>query len=268
MSHPDEHERVPPPAPQRIAAPSGWARLVSAVRPRATRSQLLAGLLCGLLGFALVVQVGQTAEAELGALREDDLVRILDDVGERQERLDAEAARLAATREELLSAGDQREAAREAARERTELLAILAGTAPAVGPGIRLVVNDPGGEVPARVLLDAVQELRNAGAEAIQVASTSDVGGDAVRVVASTAFVDSPDGIMVDGTLVEPGYELTVIGDPGTLATALGIPGGVLVAVESAGGRAVVEQLDEVRVDALRQLSEPEYARPAQTAAP
>jgi uncharacterized protein YlxW (UPF0749 family) len=112
--------------------------------------------------------------------------------------------------------------------------------------------------VPARVLLDAVQELRNAGAEAIQV-------GD-VRVVASTAFVDGPDGVEADGTPLERPYVLQVIGDPSTLSTALAIPGGVLVAVESSGGTATVTELAEVRVDALRQVSAPEYARPAEPA--
>ncbi len=260
-----------PQAPRPLApagtSPSGWARLGRAMRPRGTRSQVLAGVLCGLLGFAVVVQVGQTAGADLGSLREADLVRILDDVGERQERLDAESARLVATREELLTSSDRREAARDAARERSQLLAILAGTVPAVGPGIRLVIGDPDGEVPARVLLDAVQELRNAGAEAMQLAGTTGQG-DAVRVVASTAFVDAAGGIEVDGTLVQPGYELLVIGDPATLSTALGIPGGVLVAIDTAGGRATVTELDEVRITALRQLSDAEYARPADPAEP
>lgn len=235
----------------------GLGRLLA---PRASRGQLLAAVLCALLGFALVAQVNQAAETDLSGLRESDLVRILGDVTERSERLEEEAARLERTRAELATGSDQAEAAREAARERVELLGILAGTLPAVGPGIRLTIADPDGTVPARVLLDAVQELRNAGAEAMQV-------GD-VRVVASTAFVDGPDGVEADGTVLERPYVFQVIGDPKTLSTALAIPGGVLVAVRSSGGTATVTELPEVRVDALRQVSAPEYARPAEPAEP
>ena len=52
-----------------------------------------------------------------------------------------------------------------------------------------------------------VQELRNAGAEVIQV-------GD-VRVVASTSFTTAEDGtLLVDGTSVPAPFEVLAIGDP------------------------------------------------------
>jgi len=235
-------------------------RLVRALRPRATRSQVLAALLCGVLGFALVVQVRQTQGAELDSLRESDLIRILDDVSERTERLEDEAARLAAVRAELLTSTDAAQAAQEAAAERVEDLSILAGTAPATGPGVRLTISDADAQLGAGVLLDAVQELRDSGAEAIQV--------DDVRVVASTAFVDTGDGIEVDGEPVESPYVVLAIGDPPTIATALDIPGGVLRSVRSQDGIAAVAELDEVTIDALRVPSEPEYARPAPVASP
>ena len=43
---------------------------------------------------------------------------------------------------------------------------------------------------------DAVQELRGAGAEAMQI---SGGGGTVVRIIASTYFLDAPDGIDVAG---------------------------------------------------------------------
>lgn len=236
------------------------ARLVRILRPRATRSQVLAALLCGVLGFALVVQVRQTQGAELDSLRESDLIRILDDVSERSERLEDEAARLSAVRAELLTSTDAAQAAQDLAAERVEVLSILAGTAPATGPGVRLTISDADAELGAGVLLDAVQELRDSGAEAI--------GVDDVRVVASTAFVDTADGIEVDGQPVESPYVVLAIGDPPTIATALDIPGGVLRSVRSSDGIASVTELDEVTIDALRVPSEPEYARPAPEATP
>ena len=124
-----------------------------------------------------------------------------------------------------------------------------------------LTVTDPRGTVHADVLLDAIEELRDAGAEAMQLSG--------VRVVASTAVGDAPGGISVDGIRVRPPYRLVAIGDPRTLASALGIPGGVEDTVAAqAGARAIVTTSPNVTVAALRRLVAPRYARPAAPRSP
>jgi uncharacterized protein YlxW (UPF0749 family) len=234
-------------------------RLLTTLRPRGTRGQLIAALLCAVLGFAVAVQVRANQQAGLSGLRQTDLVRILDDTSERAARLESEARQLEQTRSRLASGADGTRAALEETRKRVETLAILAGTAPAVGPGIQVEIPDPRREVTADVLLDALQELRDAGAEAIQIGT--------VRAVASTALVDTPQGVTVDGVRLEPPYRLLVIGDPRTLASALDIPGGVLEVLRSRYGvSASVRQRqdrDGIRIDALRVPKAPEYARPA-----
>ena len=55
-------------------------RLGRAMRPRASRAQVLAAALCALLGFALVVQARQTQTQGLDRLQQADLVRLLDNV--------------------------------------------------------------------------------------------------------------------------------------------------------------------------------------------
>jgi len=235
--------------------PGPRARLLAAMRPRATRAQLLAGLLCAVLGFALVVQARQTQAQGLGSLRQSDLLGILDNVSERSARLDDEARRLQETMDRLRSGAGRSAAAEQAARERLEVLDILAGTAPASGPGITLQITDPQGRVTAAVLLDTLQELRDAGAEAVQINS--------VRVVASTAFVDGTGGVMVDGTLLQPPYTFTVIGDPQTLTAALQIPGGVLEVLRQQAATGSVHTVDDLTVDALRAIRTPQYAHPA-----
>jgi uncharacterized protein YlxW (UPF0749 family) len=114
--------------------------------------------------------------------------------------------------------------------------------------------------MPASVLLSTVQELRDAGAEAIQITGGNDA---AVRVVASTYFLDTSRGVDVHGVRLEPPYTLTAIGDPPTLDTALNIPGGVVEEVTNDGGRATIRQEDELTVDVLHEPDEPQYARPA-----
>jgi uncharacterized protein YlxW (UPF0749 family) len=187
-------------------------------------------------------------------------VRILDDVSERAARLRTEARELQEARDRVTGGSDSTLAALEEARERTRVLGILAGTVPAEGPGIELTISDPGDQVSSDVLIDALQELRDAGAEAVEIGT---VGGSAVRVVASTAIVDVEGGVQVDGTVLEPPYRFRVIGDPGTLATALDIPGGVIDVLRQRDAQGTISQLDSVEISSLRAAPSPRYARPA-----
>ena len=249
----------------RHARGTGRARLRAALRPRATRGQLVAAVLCGVLGFAAAVQVRANQDSGLSGLRQTDLVRILDDVTERSARLQAEARDLERAREQVTDGTDGSRAALDEARARVRTLGILAGTLPATGPGIEFTISDPAGEVQADVLLDALQELRDAGAEAVEL---SGAGGAKVRVVASTHLVDIGEGdergaVEVDGTLLEAPYQFRVIGEARTLAAALDIPGGVLDALRQREAQGLVSQRSELTISSLRPTSTPEYARPA-----
>jgi uncharacterized protein YlxW (UPF0749 family) len=245
--------------PDTVEPRSAWRRLREGVGGRPGRFQVLAAVLLFLLGLAVVTQARETSDAGLETLRETELVRLLDDVSERRQRLEDEAAELQAQRQALLTSSDASAEAERVARERLDVYSVLAGTVAAQGPGITLVVRDNGDRsVDAAFMLDALQELRDAGAEAVQI-------GD-VRVVASTSFVDAPDrsGISIDGTVVSSPFTVRAIGDPDVMEPALRIPGGVVPRLEGQGDSATVTELDLVVVDALRTVSEPEYARPAQ----
>lgn len=235
-------------------ARGGRHPLLEMLRPRASRGQAVAALLLAVLGFALAVQLRSTQEQGLSSLRQQDLVRILDDVSERSQRLQTEVNELEATKQEL--AANRGTSAIEEARKRADTLAILAGTAPAEGPGIELTIFDPQGGVQASRLLDAVQELRDAGAEAIQLGS--------VRVVASTYFVDTAAGIQVDGVAMSPPYRLLVIGDTRSLSSTLDIPGGILeVLRQNDQADALVAPRDLIKITALHVTTAPQYASPA-----
>jgi len=235
---------------------SGRARLLRAIAPRATRRQAVIAVLFVALGFATVAAArGTTSSGLLLTAREDEVVRVLDDLTERQTRLEIEQRALEVARDRLISGSEEQRLA--VAQARADALAILAGTVPATGPGITISIADPDGVIAASVLLDTVQELRDAGAEALQIGS--------VRVVASTWFDDAPDGVglVVSGTRLSPPYRILAIGDAATLATALEIPGGVADTVRTAGGRILVTEESSVLVSALQPPSTPQYARPA-----
>jgi uncharacterized protein YlxW (UPF0749 family) len=222
---------------------------------RITRAHVLAAVLLGLLGFSLVVQARQTGSNDLSALSQTQLVQLLDDANRQAERLDLEARELQQTSEDLRSGSDKAAAAERTARKRLDVLGILAGQLPAQGPGITLTVDDPDGQVRASMLLNTVQELRDAGAEAIQLGS--------VRVVASTSFVDADGGgVVSDGVTLKPPYTFTAIGDPDTMSSALDIPGGVLETLRQSRARGTVRPGRDLTVSATRPVNRLQYAVP------
>jgi len=249
-----EPTRPTPPSAAPIR-PTGWAALGSALRPRATRAQVLAGVLCAVLGFAIVVQLRQNGDSTLSQLRQDDLVRLLDEASTRSDQLSREAADLQRERDQLVSGSNTRQAAIDAARRSAATQGILAGRLPAVGPGVRITVTDSGSSVRPITMLNMLEELRNAGAEAVQLNDQ--------RVTASSAFTGSTGAVQLDGTTLTAPYVWLVIGDPDTIATALDIPGGAMAYVRNDGGSGSVDKLTEVHVDALRPVTEPRYATPA-----
>lgn len=242
------------PAPAVRPARSGWARLGHAMRPRTTQGQLITAGLCALLGFALVVQVRQATDTQLGALRQNDLVRLLDETTTRTDELEQESLDLQRERDELLSGSDRQQAALDAARRTAAMQGILTGRLPATGPGVRITLSEPDGEIRPATMLHVLEELRNAGAEAMEL--------NGHRITASSAFTGSRGAIELDGALVESPFRWTVIGDPDTIAPALEIPGGALVRVRADGGRGTVEKSDRVDVTAVRALPDPVHASP------
>jgi uncharacterized protein YlxW (UPF0749 family) len=242
-----------PETPEKTA--TGRQRLVAGVWPlRFTRAQLIVALLLFSLGFGLAVQVRSNSESNaLRGARQEDLVRILDELDDRTQRLEDEKQSLEEQRTELENSSDQAEEARKQTVERERQLGVLAGTVAAQGTGITLTISDPTGAVEADMLLDAIQELRAAGAEAIEI--------NDVRVVAETHFADGDDGIKIDGTRVTQPYLFDVIGKPEDLEPALNIPGGVVQTFEKEQATATVTRSETVVVDALRAAERPDYAR-------
>lgn len=212
------------------------------------RRQWGVAVVCMLIGIGTVAVVrGQDTDEFLASAREPDLVRLLDDLQARQSRLDGEILRLQGA-EQRLRSGTSAEALQET-QERADDLRVLAGTTAVRGPGIKMRIDGEDAFF-ASDLLNTVQELRDAGAEAIEVSG--------VRVVVNTWFTDAADGISVSGTVLRPPFEIIAIGGPSTMATAMRIPGGVADTVESQDGSLVITELDKVEIRSVVNLSEPD----------
>jgi uncharacterized protein YlxW (UPF0749 family) len=251
---------MPEPMEEPRQREDGRARLVTALRRPRSRGQLVAGALLAVLGFAAVTQVQSNERDDnyVGA-RQGDLIQYINTLSLASQRAETEIAALQETRESLGNDTEARRTALALARRQADTLGILAGTVPAVGPGIRATVTGGGTGVGSDQLLNGLQELRDAGAEVIEL-------NGSVRVVAQTSLQDTADGgVLVDGTPLKAPYLIEAIGDPDDLSVALDFTGGFVSDVESVGGKVTVDRLDKVDIISVRTPSKPEYAEPATT---
>lgn len=225
------------------------------VRP--TRGQLLVAVILLLCGLAVTVQfrtLGQ--QQDYSSLRRTELIAILDDLTAESRRLEAQVSELERTQSELRTGVDRQRVARDEVERRRGELAILSGTVPARGEGIRVVISGSSEAIRDSTLLDALEELRDAGAEVIEV-------NDQVRVVASTWVTAAAGEITMDGVGLRRPIILDAIGDPHALSEALSFRGGLVSQVSDASGKVEITQLDEVQISSVHTAAPPQYAVPA-----
>ncbi len=248
---------MPEPRHGAPAPPDRRAWLRDFFRPN--RGQLVAGI-C-LFATALLITWtlrSQEAQPEFAQARQADLIQLLDNVTGQNRALESELRELQSVRDELSSGADQAEVARTEADRRLEQLQVLAGVVPARGPGVRITMDAPDGAITSELLLNAIEELRDAGAEVLEL-------NDEVRVVMRTAVTSDDEGhVVVDGTVLDTPIVIDAIGDPVTLEAGARFRGGLVSEVEGqrVGGTVTITAPDEVRIDALAEAREPEFARP------
>jgi uncharacterized protein YlxW (UPF0749 family) len=251
MSTPENPDERPEPTKPR----SGMDRLRHSLFAP-SRGQAVVAVLVGVLAFAGVTQVRLTGKDDTYAgLRQSELIQALNGLQSASRKAESDISDLETTRDRLRSSTQRRATALDQARKEVKTLAVLAGTVPATGPGIRITVQDPKGDLTLNHLLDGIEELRNAGVEAIEI-------NDRVRVIAQTSFEDDPDGVRVDGVVVKAPYVIDAIGNPDTLAGALQFQGGFSDDVKLESGSVSIKKEDRVRITVTRTPSQPRYAEP------
>jgi uncharacterized protein YlxW (UPF0749 family) len=253
-SEPTSEHPAAPDEPGRTADPAATAgRTRPSLVP--SRRQAVVAVLLAVLGFAFVVQVRDTkANDTYAGLRESELIQVLDGLTGTAERARREVDRLESRRDELRDENQARAAALDEAEQRVRTLNIIAGLVPVTGPGLRVTITESTGRVAVGSLLDTVQELRTAGAEAMEF-------NDSIRLGADSSFENAVGGIELDDQLLEPPYVLDVIGDPHILRTALSFSTGPIETLEGLDGASVaVEELESVEITSVREPARPEYA--------
>lgn len=246
--------RERPAPPYRPARPPG--------RPSGPGTPLVVVAVTAAVGFLLVSQLASRDEGftqRLEAESEENLARILAGLTDEADALRSEIADLKVQLADLRASTRQDDSAEQAARQQLQSLAVLAGTVPVTGPGLVLVVEDPARAVGYDNLIDTIQELRDAGAEAVAV--------NGRRVGASTSLAPRDGGVAVDGTGLTPPYRVVAIGQPATLEGGLKIPGGTLDTLHALREvRAVVQRSAKLEVPALATVPSFRTARPVGSA--
>lgn len=211
---------------------------------RQLRHSATIGLVALLLGFLLVATVNARAgDADLGSASQSDLVVLLDSLSGRLARLQAEQLDLLTARNEILQGTDAEALA--ATRDQLFAMQVLAGSVPVQGEGVELTVTDPKRRLTYDTVLALVQELRDAGAEAIEI--------NGHRVGMRTAFGQTSTGLSVDGKSLTLPLRVLAVGPSQTLQVAMQMPGGVGDTVAGLGGRLTVADGPVVILSTVKQ---------------
>ena len=220
-------------------------------------TSLLIVVLCALLGFGYMTQVNNTTST-YETLSEDELVSLINRTSQQAQQLEQRKNELTEQLDSLKSQANKRAEAERIAKQNEQTSGILSGRLPAQGKGIVVrITQGSKQDVDAATMFTLIEELRNAGAEVIEVSD--------VRVVTST-YIGKRDGKLVcDGYELDPPYIVKAIGDPSALQNAVDIAGGVGSRLKFMyGSRVTVTTSDDVVIDSVRGGGDQKYAKTLQ----
>lgn len=218
--------------------------------PRGPHAVLL--VICMVLGFALVTQVRSQRQDPIDSLSEQDLVVLLDELTTQERGLRTRRTDLQDRLSALQNAASQQEARDEAAQNARVQAEINAGTVAVHGPGVVMRISDPAGALTTAQFVMTLGELRNAGAEAIELNGN--------RLSTRSSFTSADGRISVDGAAIDPPYEWKVIGSSQTISTALEIQAGSASQMRAKGAVVSIDPVDDVVIDSLAVPLSPQYA--------
>ena len=219
---------------------------------RAAQASLFA--VCFLLGMLLVVQLfAYNRPTQLTQLSAEELSELIETISTENRQLRITSVELSREVQEYREAEARGESLLDVTTADLERVSAFGGLAPVRGQGILMQVD---GELDAIALNDLINELRNAGAEAIAV--------DAVRITAASVAVEGSRALEVDGVEIGRSFAIRAIGSPEGLLTALGRPGST-VAVLKQFIRATIEirPVSSMRLPPTERQLVPEYGEPS-----
>jgi uncharacterized protein YlxW (UPF0749 family) len=198
---------------------------------RAPRSQLLVAVVAFVLGLLVVVQIrAQAGGDRLATLSSQDLTLLVSNLNGDNDRLRAEIAGLQRQLDSLELGGTRGATSVADIRADLDRIRAWAGLDPVAGVGVTITIRGPIG---APDVEDVINELRNAGAEAIAV--------DDVRVVTGTVIGGLPGSISVDDTPLDDPFTIRAIGAQASLTGSLTRAGGIVALLAATNPDAAIE---------------------------
>lgn len=210
------------------------------------------GLVVGLL---LIGQLrSQARPTEISSLSAQELSQLIETLSSRNAELRAALSDQRDTLRKYEAAGPVGQSALQVSREDLRRITAFGGLAPVMGEGITLQVE---GDLDAIALNDLLNELRNAGAEAMAV--------DQIRITHKSVAVQGPTSLLVDGRPVGRRFTVQAIGSPEGLLSTIERPGGIIAQLEQFIDASIVaSQSDDLELPATQTDLTPQVAQPAE----
>jgi uncharacterized protein YlxW (UPF0749 family) len=208
-----------------------------------------------LIGVLLVGQLrSQARPTEISTLSAQELSQLVDTLSDRNRELRTGLADLRETLREYRVADAQGQSALDVSREDLRRITAFGGLAAVEGQGIVLDVE---GDLDAIALNDLLNELRNAGAEALAV--------DDIRITHRSVAVQGPTSLLIDGLEVDRAFSIRAIGSAEGLLATIERPGGIIAQLQQFIDASIVaRQSTEVSLPATAISLAPQVAQPVE----
>jgi uncharacterized protein YlxW (UPF0749 family) len=183
---------------------------------RRRSGRLAMGAVLLILGFLVVAQLrSQAADQGLAALSVQDLTELVANVTTRNNQLRDEIRTLELQQASVSAAVERGDSSTGQIRSDTNRILGWSGALGVTGAGVRVTVD---GALPGDAVEQLLNELRNAGAEAISIG--------AIRIVPGVVVAGPADALMVAGIPLSGQLEIRAVGQPDSLAGSLARAGG------------------------------------------
>ena len=210
---------------------------------RHRRNQITVAAVAFVLGLLVIVQLRtQASEAAFAGLSSQELTVLVANLNDGNDRLRRDIATLERDLAILTQNADRGDASLDELRAELQRVRLYAGLDAAAGSGVVITVRGP---IDGASVEDLVNELRNAGAEAVAVEDT--------RLVPGVTIGGDPGSLTIGpGEVLPDPFELVAIGPPDKLTGSLTRSGGIIAQLAATHGDVVVEvtPVDRVEVPA------------------
>ncbi len=217
-------------------------------------SRLTVALVAAILGVLAVGQLrGQANVPGLSALSATELTQLIANLSAGNDLLREEVAQLTQRYATLQAAQARGETTVGDLREDLATIRAWSGLTPVTGQGVAISVL---GSIGADGVDDLMNEIRNAGAEAISI--------DGVRIVSGVVVSGRPGALSVGSLTLGDAFEVRAIGSPQILTGTLTRTGGVIAQIGAAYPLATitVTPVDRLTLPATDRDLTPTYAQP------